>query len=47
MANTYLLSRKTNAGANDISYLALIKYTNQNRLETYQQIVLGFQPTTH
>jgi len=26
MANTYLLSRKTNAGANDISYLKLIKY---------------------
>jgi len=26
MANTYLLSRKANAGANDISYLKLIKY---------------------
>ena len=25
MANTYLLSRKANAGANDISYLKLIK----------------------
>jgi len=28
MANTYLLSRKANAGANDISYLKLIKYIN-------------------
>jgi len=26
MANTYLLSRKANAGANDISYLKLTKY---------------------
>jgi len=26
MANTYLLSRKANAGANDISHLKLIKY---------------------
>jgi len=26
MANTYLLSRKANAEANDISYLKLIKY---------------------
>jgi len=26
MTNTYLLSRKANAGANDISYLKLIKY---------------------
>jgi len=26
MTNTYLLSRKANAGANDISYLELIKY---------------------
>jgi len=26
MANTYLLSRKANARANDISYLKLIKY---------------------
>jgi len=27
MTNTYLLSRKANAGAKDISYLKLIKYT--------------------
>jgi len=26
MTNTYLLSRKANAGANDISHLKLIKY---------------------
>jgi len=26
MTNIYLLSRKANAGANDISYLKLIKY---------------------
>jgi len=26
MTNTYLLSRKANAGANDISYLKAIKY---------------------
>jgi len=26
MTNTYLLSRKANAGANDISYSKLIKY---------------------
>jgi len=36
MANTYLLSRKANAGANDISYLKLIKYKSvyeKKRLE--------------
>jgi len=33
MANTYLLSRKANAGANDISYLALIKYTKNDKRE--------------
>jgi len=27
MANTYLLSQKANAGANDISCLKLIKYS--------------------
>jgi len=29
MTNTYLLSRKANAGANDISYLKLIKYVKK------------------
>jgi len=33
MANTYLLSRKANAGANDISYLKLIKYATRCRFK--------------
>jgi hypothetical protein len=32
MANTYLLSRKANAKANDISYLKLIKYEIPNQV---------------
>jgi len=37
MANTYLLSRKANAEANDISYSKLIKYNIYCNLDAHHE----------